>query len=92
MWMPVGQAIGVRPNVLSSQTIPNTLDGVGPRARAPRSRRIPEALKMLRDHEREVGLHGNDRDRRGAESNGIPTAPAATNTGSLCSRSAENWQ
>jgi len=30
-------------------------------------RRIPEALKMLRDHEREVGLHGNDRDRRGAE-------------------------
>ena len=47
MWMPVGQAIGVRPNVLSSQTIPNTLDGVGPRARAPRSRRIPEALRAL---------------------------------------------
>jgi peptidoglycan/xylan/chitin deacetylase (PgdA/CDA1 family) len=28
-------------------------------------RRIPEALALLRDAGREVGLHGNDRDRRG---------------------------
>jgi peptidoglycan/xylan/chitin deacetylase (PgdA/CDA1 family) len=30
-------------------------------------RRIPKALAMLREHGREVGLHGNDRDRLGAE-------------------------
>jgi hypothetical protein len=30
-------------------------------------RRIPEALTMLLDHQREVGLHGNDRDRLGGE-------------------------
>lgn len=30
-------------------------------------RRIPEALTMLRDCRREVGLHGNDRDRLGVE-------------------------
>jgi len=44
-------------------------------------RRIPDALAMLRDGRREVGLHGNDRDRLGAEPLGADRDDLASRAG-----------
>jgi len=44
-------------------------------------KRIPAALAMLRDGRREVGLHGNDRDRLGAEPLGTDRDDLAARAG-----------